>query len=371
MHILHLIKNKCLKYLQAMKTKKTKIFLGGYVNYTNAQNLNCRALAKYLDKDKFECAVMILSNGNLSVDSDLDGVKLFNCWRPLRYWHYVTFFRGIMWCDVAYLPKGEIWKFCAKCLKWLSKKSFNTVEGVIDGATYEGVLRIARSDHGIKDMYNYTTKTYSITKYMEGENKRLLNIESDGIIYLGVETDKFVAQPRKRVGMNNVVFIGNDMRRKGVDDIMKLAKRLPSITFNLVGAGNGYDAVAEIHHLNLKNVVYHGTLNHVQMAKLLNEMDLHIFPSRSEGFPKVTLATAAMGVPSIVYSDYGAAEWITTSKNGFVVNTIDEVETVIKYLQQHPEMLDTLAEEAIKLAKSFDWKVLVKNWEKVIEDVAK
>ena len=42
-----------------MKTKKIKVFLGGYVNCTNAQNLNCRALAKYLDKDKFECAVML------------------------------------------------------------------------------------------------------------------------------------------------------------------------------------------------------------------------------------------------------------------------------------------------------------------------
>lgn len=354
-----------------MKTKKTKVFLGGYVNYTNAQNLNCRALAKYLDKDKFECAAMLFPNGNLPVDGDLDGVILFNCWRPVRYWRYVTFFRGIMWCDVAYLPKGEIWEFCAKYLKWLGKKSFNTVEGVMDGITYEGVLRIARSENGIKDMYNYTTKTYSITKYMEGENKRLLNIVSDGIIYLGVETDKFVAQPRKRVGVSNVVFIGNDMRRKGVDDIMKLAKRLPSITFNLVGAGNGYDAVAEIHHLNLKNVVYHGTLNHVQIAKLLNEMDLHIFPSRSEGFPKVTLETAAMGVPSIVYSDYGAAEWITTGKNGFVVNTIDEIETVIKDLQLHSEKLNSLAEESVKLAKSFDWKVLVKDWEKVIEDVVK
>lgn len=46
------------------------------MNCTNAQNLNCRALAKYLDKDKFECAVMLFPNGNLPVDSDLDGVKL-------------------------------------------------------------------------------------------------------------------------------------------------------------------------------------------------------------------------------------------------------------------------------------------------------
>lgn len=204
---------------------------------------------------------------------------------------------------------------------------------------------------------------------MEDENKRLLNIKSDGIIYLGVETDKFVAQSRKRVGLSNVVFIGNDMRRKGVDDIMKLAERLSGITFNLVGAGNGYDVAEEIHRLNLKNVVYHGILNHAQMAELLSKMDLHVFPSRSEGFPKVTLETAAMGVPSIVYSDYGAAEWITTGKNGYVIDNIDEIEAIVKDLQQNPDKLNSLATEAIKLAKSFDWKVLVKDWEKAIEEV--
>lgn len=352
-----------------MKTKKIKVFLGGYVNCTNAQNLNCRALAKYLDKDKFECAVMLFPNGNLPVDSDLDGVKLFSCRHPIRYWHYITFLCGIMWCDVAYLPKGEIWKFCSKCLKLFRKKSFITVEGVIDGATYAGVLKLCKSEDGIREVYGYTTKTYSITKYMEVENKRLLNIKSDGVIYLGVETDKFVAQLRKNRVMKNVIFIGNDMRRKGVDDIMRLAARLSDIKFHVVGAGNGYNTVAEVDRLGLNNVVYQGILSHTQLADLLNEMDLHIFPSRSEGFPKVTLETAAMGVPSVVYGDYGASEWITTGKNGFVVDTIDEIEAVVKNLQQHPEQLDSLAKEAIKLAKSFDWKVLVKDWEKVIETV--
>ena len=76
-----------------------------------------------------------------------------------------------------------------------------------------------------------------------------------------------------------------------------------------------------------------------------------------------------MGVPSIVYSDYGAAEWITTGKNGYVVDNIDEIEAIVKDLQQNPDKLNSLAIEAIKLAKSFDWKALVKDWEKAIEEV--
>ena len=98
---------------------------------------------------------------------------------------------------------------------------------------------------------------------------------------------------------------------------------------------------------------------------------MHIFPSRSEGFPKVTLETAAMGVPSIVYSDYGASEWITTGKNGYVVDKIDDIEVILKDLQQSPWKLNTLADEAIKLAESFDWRVLIKDWEKVIENLVR
>lgn len=352
-----------------MKTKKIKVFLGGYVNVTNAQNLNCLALAKYLDKDNFECAAMTLFSGNLTIDGELDGVKLIKCRNPHRIWKYISYLHGIMWCDVAYLPKREVWEFCAKCLKWLGKKSFTTVEGVIDGTNLDKAIIVTGSREAIVKSCHFTNITYAITKFMAEKNNKLLGIKSDGVLYLGVETDNFQPKPRHRETLGNIAFIGNNIRYKGIDDYFGMAEKFQNITFHIVGGGIGYDVSAEIEKRKLINVVYHGLMTHKQMAELLQNIDLHIFPSRSEGFPKVTLETAAMGVPSIVYSDYGATEWITTGKNGYVVSTIDEIEAVIKHLQQHPEKLDILAEEAIKLAKSFDWKVLVQDWEKVIEGI--
>ena len=38
--------------------KKIKIFLGAYVNFPNAQNINCDNIAKYIDKEKFDVHVM-------------------------------------------------------------------------------------------------------------------------------------------------------------------------------------------------------------------------------------------------------------------------------------------------------------------------
>ncbi|MNY44492.1 putative poly(glycerol-phosphate) alpha-glucosyltransferase [compost metagenome] len=96
------------------------------------------------------------------------------------------------------------------------------------------------------------------------------------------------------------------------------------------------------------------------------QIDLHILPSRSEGFPKVILETAAAGVPSIVYDDYGADEWITTGVNGWVVKSITDIINIMKDLQKEPSKLQVTSIEVVKLARSFDWKVRVKDWEDVI-----
>lgn len=350
-----------------MKTKKIKVFLGGYINYINAQNLNCRSIAKHLDKNKFKCAAMLRPNGNLPVDDDLNDVLLFKCRQPIRYSQYITFLRGIIWCDVAYLPKCEIWQFCATCLKWLSKKSFTTVEGVIYGTNLEKSLALLGSKKAICDFYHSTTKTYSITKYMAQKNYETLGIKSDGILYLGVETNKFKPKIHNKKTLQNIIFIGNNIRYKGIEDYYTIAKKFPDLTFHIVGGGIDYDVNMEIEMHRLTNCIYHGLMNHCQIAELLNNMDIHIFPSRSEGFPKVILETASMGVPSIVYNDYGAKEWITSGQNGYVVSNIEDIESIIKNLQVHPELLANLAEEAKILAKNFDWKIIVKHWEKVIE----
>lgn len=350
-----------------MKTKKIKVFLGGYINCTNAQNLNCRSLAKYLDKDKFECAALYYEKiGNLEIDSDLDGVMLFKRHRPYHIPPYLDYLRGIMWCDVAYLPKGEIWKFCSKCLRLFGKKSLITVEGVISGTNLEKAIVAFGSKEAVVNSYHFTTKTYSITKYMAEKNRELLSIKSDGVLYLGIDTAQFQPQCSHRNELRHIAFIGNNIRYKGIDDYFDVARKFPNITFHIVGDGMGYDVLKEIEERGLKNCVYHGLMKHTHMVELLENIDLHIFPSRSEGFPKVTLETASMGVPSVVYGDYGAAEWITTGKNGFVVDTVDEIEVVIKDLQRNPLKLDSIAIEAIKLAKSFDWEVLIKDWERVI-----
>jgi glycosyltransferase involved in cell wall biosynthesis len=98
-------------------------------------------------------------------------------------------------------------------------------------------------------------------------------------------------------------------------------------------------------------------------------MDLHFLPSRSEGFPKVVLETASSSIPSILYDDYGADSWINHSENGFVVSNFEEVKNTIDNLIKNPEILIRNSENVLELAEKFDWKIIIKSWEKVIDNL--
>jgi glycosyltransferase involved in cell wall biosynthesis len=354
-----------------MHSKKINIFLGGFINLTNAQNLNCLALAKHLDKEKFSCYSLELYSGNLkSHKGKIEGLNVFKCFYPARISMYLGFLWGIWKCDVAYLPKGELWRWNRFWLKVFRKISFSTMEGIIDETALQNIVDALGSKSNYLTSRLYFDKQYSITSYMSRYNYDNLGIQTEKkILYLGVDALPFYNDSQKS-SLNTILMVGNDLVRKGVLDYLELAKSFPQLTFSIAGSGNGkIDIDLEISKRKLTNVFYKGMLATNELIDLLKMTDLHILPSRSEGFPKVILETAAAGVPSLVYSDYGANEWITHNHNGFVVETLEHMIEVINRLIGDPELLQTNSHNSIELAKQFDWQILIKIWEKVMEDL--
>ena len=357
-----------------MNSRKVKVFLVSYVNVTQAQCLNCRALALHLDREKFAVGVRAVYDGDLEDESirKLPQTKLFQVRYPGRIWEPIQFVRGLLWCDIAYLPSPKHWWWARRLLGFLGKKSFTTIEGVISGVAYDRAVAVFGSVRKIREFYFSTTKTFAITKAMIKINKDAIALpEPDGVLYLGTDYDKFAAEKHTEK-LTDVILVGSDLKRKGIDDYLVLAKRFPQITFQVVGGTvGGVDYKKKCADASLRNVVFHGPVTHDRMKELLKSVQLHVFPSRAEGFPKVTLETAAAGVPSLVYGDYGANEWIATGKDGFVVSTIDEMADVIQRLIDHPEHLQALADNARELARQFDWKSLIKDWEREMEAICR
>lgn len=358
-----------------MKEKmRIKIFLGGYVDFLNAQNINCRALSEYLDKDKFDIMTMRFCKGKANAKDFVPtpGVKYLRLHRPTRYDVYRIYAQGIAWADVAYLPKGEVDGYCRSVARLFHTKVFTSLEGLISDTDLNKFPNEKKQMEYIEHFFRYEPHLFSITKFLADDVcKRRGYHSASEILYLGVESKRFLNTNKVSKELKNVCFIGNMLLTKNIHDFFEASKALPDVGFHIIGAREMGSVMVDdyIKQEGLTNVTYHGRLDHASMAKVLSTMDIMFFPSRSEGFPKVHLETACAGVPTICYSDYGAREWITTGKDGFVVDTFDEAVAVLQDLQQHPEKLKGLSHNAVELGKRFDWSVLVKEWEQVIEKI--
>ena len=346
--------------------KKIKIFLGAFVNYQAAQNINCRSLSKYLDKDKFEVSTILYPYPNATDFVEEEGVRYIKMnphMRSLGWWAVV---KGIIQCDVVYWVKHEYNTLAYITAKLFRKKLFTTVEGILVESDVKKVKNGERYLHSFRRVSPYL---YAITQHIKEDVGRRHHFQfADTILYLGVETQKFLnAQNDLRDGkLKNICFIGNNLVNKGIADFFKMAKEFPLLQFHIIGTNalwNGIKLEDYLKEEGLFNIIYHGKLNHTEMAILLRDMDIMYFTSRAEGFPKVQLETACAGCPTLCYSDYGADEWITNGKNGFVVNNFEEAVAVISDLCQNTEKLKSISNQSVELGKSFDWSKLVGIWE--------
>ena len=336
--------------------KKIKVFLGGYINYTNAQNLNCRAIAEHLNKDKFEIYALKVHFG----DNKKYTAKSFNCFKPFHITQHFAFLWGILHCDVAYLPKHidtPVWVL--KLAKWLKKPIFTTIEGI---DTINRLISDYNSIDKVINQFKYFNKIYPITYQILNHNKSI-TLENN-LLLLGVNVSDFLHYNKEK--LSSIVFIGGLTEGKRAYEFCALARLYPNLQFHMIG--DGTDGKTLIQTAS-KNVIFHGRLNHKEMDAVLSNSDLLFLPSISEGFPKVILEAASAGVPSVVYDSYGASDWMDNKKNGFVVSTFKQVEELVNELLENPALLHEVSSNTQELAYRFDWKNIINDWKNVIIDL--
>ena len=333
--------------------KKISIFLGGYINYTNAQNLNCRAIADHLNKEKFDVFTLKAHFG----DNTSLNINTFTCKRPFRFTRHLGFLWGISHCDIAYLPKHSdtpVWVL--KFAKTLNKPIFTTIEGI---DTIQMLISSSNSVDKVVCRFKYFNNTYAITDHIINHTKHVA-LENN-LLLLGVNISDFSNHNKEK--LSSILFIGGLIKRKRVFEFIALAKLFPNIQFKIIGEGPEQQI---LQYKGLLNVTFFGRLNCKEMDVIFSSSDLMFLPSKSEGFPKVILEAASAGVPSLVYDNYGASDWIDNRNNGFVVSTFKQVEELVNELLENPTLLQEVSSNTQELANGYNWENVIKDWEKVI-----
>jgi glycosyltransferase involved in cell wall biosynthesis len=180
----------------------------------------------------------------------------------------------------------------------------------IDGRAGSGLLRntvvkrLKRLD--MEASRNYTFAVAN-SKTIKERVERIYGRPVDGVLYPGVDVEKFRDTPRNGDSEGYVMWSRLIPYKKF--DLAIQAAHLGGFKLNIVGAGP-YEATLKEMAGSNKNIVFHGRLADDDLKNLLSWSRGVIFPAY-EDFGIVPVEAMAAGLPVVVFAKGGAAETVT------------------------------------------------------------
>jgi glycosyltransferase involved in cell wall biosynthesis len=137
-------------------------------------------------------------------------------------------------------------------------------------------------------------------------------------------------------GPVHIVFVGQLVRRKGIDLALRALHGLPSESWRLsvIGTGplrNSLEALAK--RLSLEGrVSFLGAMRNAEVARLLQTADLLLLPSRYDGWGAVSNEALMCGVPVICSSQCGSKDLLGEAARGevFPFGSVKQLRTALR-----------------------------------------
>jgi glycosyltransferase involved in cell wall biosynthesis len=144
------------------------------------------------------------------------------------------------------------------------------------------------------------------------------------------------------------LFIGRYERRKGIEELLG--------SIPLINSNNAFFGfVGNLHTIENERCKFHGLVKDEQTLKqIIDEYDVLICPSYSEGMPTVILEAMARGL-AIIATDVGAVSELVNKENGWLIparsqyRLIEAIELAIKC-----EELEIKKDQSVKKAVEFE-----------------
>jgi len=182
----------------------------------------------------------------------------------------------------------------------------------------------------------------------------------------GIDTHLFTPERRDRTGGPFVVgYVGRITSEKGVRLLVDIEHRLEirgvrNYLFRVIGHGGELEWL----QANLKQAEFPGVIKGEALAREYANMDLFVFPSRTDTFGNVVLEAFASGVPALVTDACGPKFLIEEGVNGMVRGSDEEFAEAAADIASDPKRIPGMRVEARKYA-------LTQSWDSVFEGVYK
>ena len=115
-------------------------------------------------------------------------------------------------------------------------------------------------------------------------------------------------------------------------------------------------------------VTFHGHVSNERKYQILAEADVHLMPSRKEGWGLAVIEAAQMGVPTIGYRHAtGLAESIDDAETGLLVDGVDEMLSATRKLLDNPAERNRLGVSARERAQRYSWSATADGFMSVFD----
>lgn len=136
--------------------------------------------------------------------------------------------------------------------------------------------------------------------------------------------DRTLVIEKKNVGdtIKRVVYVGHIKKAKGVCEIFELARKHADIEFLLVGPITEEFTIDEMLSNSVGNLKIEGPKTSEEVRTYLDEADIFLFLSHTEGFSLALLEAMSRGIP-VIATDVGANKDMIEEKGGCIVKVGD------------------------------------------------
>jgi len=173
----------------------------------------------------------------------------------------------------------------------------------------------------------------------------------------GVDPEQF--NPKHRTASDGTLrlgFVGRVTPEKGVRLFRKIEEALLASglqDFRIVIVGDG----GEVPWLKrrLKHGEFTGVLRAAELARAYANMDLFVFPSKTDTFGNVIQEAAASGVPSLVTNEGGPRHLVAQGQTGYIAGQDAEFVAKVVELAHHRERLKRLGAAARQRVEGISW----------------
>lgn len=152
------------------------------------------------------------------------------------------------------------------------------------------------------------------------------------------------------------IYVGGTKELKGISYLLEAFMDIPKekAVLTVVGA---ITLSPEMFEKYSKKISFTGTILHSQVADMLREKDVMVFPSLGDGFGLAVIEAMSSGIPVIASENTGSAELIRNKQNGFVI-PIQDKDAIINSLYwiiDHPKDYVQMARNARVSVKNLSW----------------